>query len=86
MYAQKYETWNPHKLAERSDRRRIVRQAIDQLPPDYRLVVILRDLEQLSTTEAARILEISEGALRVRLHRARQALRALLEKHFGSTL
>ena len=86
MYAQKYETWNPHKLAERSERRRIVRQAIDQLPTNYRLVVILRDLEQLSTAEAAQILEISEGALRVRLHRARQALRALLEKHFGTTL
>ena len=63
-----------------------MRQAIDRLPHDYRLVVILRDIEQLSTTEAARILEISEGALRVRLHRARQALRSLLDKHFGSDL
>ena len=86
MYAQKYEAWNPEKIAERSERQRIVRQAIDQLPPDYRLVVTLRDIEQLSTAEAARVLEISEGALRVRLHRARQALRTLLEKHFGSTL
>ncbi len=86
MYAQKYEAWNPHLHAERSERQRIVREAIDRLSPDYRLVVILRDIEQLSTSEAARILEISEGALRVRLHRARQALRALLEKHFGSDL
>ena len=86
MYAQKYPAWNPHQLAERAERRRIVHEAIDQLPPNYRLVVILRDIEQLSTAEAARILEISEGALRVRLHRARQALRALLEKHFGTTL
>lgn len=85
-YTQTYETWNPHKFAERAERHRIVRAAIDQLPPDYRLVVILRDLEQLSTAEAAQVLDISEGALRVRLHRARQALRALLEKHFGSTL
>ena len=83
MYAQKYEAWNPHRLAERSERQRLVRAAIEQLPSDYRLVVVLRDLEQLSTAEAARILEISEGALRVRLHRARQALRSLLEKHFG---
>ena len=86
MYAQKYEAWNPQRIAERSERQQIVREAIDRLPPDYRLVVMLRDIEQLSTTEAARILEISEGALRVRLHRARQALRALLEKHFGSDL
>lgn len=84
MYAQKYEAWNPQKLAERSERKRLVHQAIDKLPPDYRMVVILRDIEQLSTTEAARMLEISEGALRVRLHRARQALRTLLAKHFGA--
>ena len=82
MYVQKYKNWDPQKLAELSDRRRLVREAIDQLPPTYREVVILRDLEQLSTAEAARVLEISEGALRVRLHRARQALRALLEPHF----
>ncbi len=84
MYAQTYTDWNPLRLAERSERQRLVRQAIDQLPPDYRLVVILRDLEGLSTAEAARVLDISEGALRVRLHRARQALRALLEPHFGT--
>ena len=86
MYAQKVDAWNPQRQAERSERRHLVRQAIDRLPSDYRLVVILRDIEQLSTTEAARILEISEGALRVRLHRARQALRSLLDKHFGSDL
>lgn len=86
MYAQNYEAPNPLRQAEHAERRRIVREAIDRLPADYRLVVILRDIEQLSTSEAARILEISEGALRVRLHRARQALRALLEKHFGSDL
>lgn len=84
MYAQQPKVWNPQKQVERSERQQLVRKAIDQLPPDYRTVVVLRDLEQLSTAEAARILEISEGALRVRLHRARQALRALLEKHFGA--
>jgi RNA polymerase sigma-70 factor (ECF subfamily) len=84
MYVQKYEDWDPHKLTERSERQRLVREAIDQLPPDYRLVVVLRDLEGLSTAEAARVLEISDGALRVRLHRARKALRSLLEPHFGS--
>ena len=84
MYAQKYKAWDPEKLAERSERVRLVHEAIDRLPPDYRFVIILRDLEQLSTAEAARALNISEGALRVRLHRARQALRALLEKYFGT--
>ena len=82
MYARSYEGWDPQQVAEKNERRRLVREAIDQLPPDYRTVVVLRDLEQLSTAEAARILEITDGALRVRLHRARQALRALLEPHF----
>lgn len=86
MYAQKIEPWNPERYTEHAERQRIVREAIDRLPPDYRLVIILRDLEQLSTSEAAQVLDISEGALRVRLHRARQALRTLLETHFGPDL
>ena len=82
MYVQRPESWNPQKFTEQSDRRRIVREAIDRLPEDYRTVIVLRDLEELSTEEAARILNISNGATRVRLHRARQALRALLCEHF----
>lgn len=82
MYAGRHEAWDPEQIAERNERRRLVREAVDRLPPDYRTAVVLRDLEELSTAEAARILDISEGALRVRLHRARQALRALLDEHF----
>ena len=82
MYAEPYETWSPHKLAERAERRALVHAAIEQLPDDYRTIVTLRDIEELSTAETARILEISEGAARVRLHRARQALRKLLDGYF----
>ncbi len=82
MYVQHFEPWRPDRATEQSERRELVRRAIDQLPDDYRLVVILRDMEELSTAEAARVLEINEGAVRVRLHRARQALRALLDSHF----
>lgn len=59
-----------------------VRAAIDRLPAPYRTVLLLRDIEEIDTDEAAQLLDISEGALRVRLHRARQALRALLEPLF----
>lgn len=83
MYAEKVEPWSPEKMAERSERKRLVHEAIDQLPETYREVVILRDLEELSTAEAAEVVGITEGALRVRLHRARQALRGLLARHFG---
>jgi RNA polymerase sigma-70 factor (ECF subfamily) len=75
------ETWNPQKLAERSERKRVVHEAIDRLPADYRMVIMLRDIEEMSTAEVAKVLDISEGAVRVRLHRARQALRKLLDPY-----
>lgn len=82
MYADRYQTWSPDRLAELGERRRLVREAIDRLPDNYRMVIVLRDMEELSTAETARILEIGEGAVRVRLHRARQALRTMLDQYF----
>lgn len=81
-FSRSVEMWEPHRIAEKQERLRLVREAIDKLPDDYREVVLLRDMSELSTTEAAQILGLSEGALRVRLHRARQALRTLLEVYF----
>lgn len=82
MYVDGHHRWHPDAVAERNERHRLVHAAIDKLPETYRTVVILRDLEDLSTAEAAQVLGISEGAVRVRLHRARQALHALLADHF----
>jgi RNA polymerase sigma-70 factor (ECF subfamily) len=65
-----------------SETRSIVRRAIDRLPDSYRAVLLLRDIEELSTEETARSLDITANAVKIRLHRARQALRALLEPHF----
>ena len=56
-----------------------VQAAIDRLPETHRVVLVLRDLEGLSTREAAEMLGVEENALKVRLHRARAALRSLLE-------
>ena len=75
--------WSPHKMAEANERKRLVHESIARLPDDYRVVLTLRDIEELSTADVARTLEISEGAVRVRLHRARQALKKLLTRHFG---
>ena len=83
MYTEMYEAWNPQKVVEFQERKDLLHKAIDQLPSDYRDVVSLRDIEELSTSEVAELLEISEGAVRVRLHRARQALRKLLEQYFN---
>jgi RNA polymerase sigma-70 factor (ECF subfamily) len=46
-------------------------------------VLLLRDIEELNTDHTAEILEITPGAVKTRLHRARQALRSLLEPHFA---
>jgi RNA polymerase sigma-70 factor, ECF subfamily len=73
------EPWPADAGAERREVRERVRAAIDRLPESYRTVVLLRDIEELTTDEAAQALGISTGALKVRLHRARQALRALLD-------
>jgi len=71
------------ELLERRETRALVRHAIDQLPEIYRTVVVLRDVEELDTEEAADALGITTTAVKVRLHRARQALRTLLEGSLG---
>jgi len=65
-------------VLERDETRRRVRAAIARLPEAYRAVLLLRDIEEVSTAEAARMLGASENAVKIRLHRARQALRTLL--------
>jgi RNA polymerase sigma-70 factor (ECF subfamily) len=59
--------------------RKAVRSAIDELPDLYRDVLLLRDIEELSTEEAAAALGITVAALKTRLHRARLALRERLD-------
>ncbi|MFQ5513470.1 MAG: sigma-70 family RNA polymerase sigma factor [Myxococcota bacterium] len=66
---------------EREQLRRLVRDRIDELPDRYRTVLLLRDIEELSTEETAEMLEITANAVKIRLHRARQALRQLLDPH-----
>lgn len=73
----------PDHAIERRELHALVRSCIDRLPDTYRTVLILRDLEELCTETTAEILQINEGAVKVRLHRARQALRALLEPHLA---
>jgi RNA polymerase sigma-70 factor (ECF subfamily) len=58
-----------------------VEWALGRVPPDYRTAVILRDIEGLSTVEAAQVLEINEAALKSRLHRGRVLLRQLLDDY-----
>ena len=70
----------PVDLLEQRETRRIVRGCIDRLPETYRTVLMLRDIEELDTDEVAALLQITSNAVKIRLHRARQALRTLLEQ------
>jgi RNA polymerase sigma-70 factor (ECF subfamily) len=67
---------------ERSETREAVQRMIAQLPEIYRTVLLLRDVEGLDTEEVARLLGVTCGVIKTRLHRARQALRTLLEGQF----
>ncbi len=73
--------WEDEALARltRAETRAHIRACIDRLPDPYREVLVLRDIEELDTEQTAQHLGINPGAVKTRLHRARQALRTLLE-------
>jgi RNA polymerase sigma-70 factor (ECF subfamily) len=75
----------PSELLQRQETRELVRRMIDELPDSYRVVLLLRDIEELSTDEVARMLEATPNAIKIRLHRARQALRAKLDQRYRMT-
>lgn len=74
--------WPPNPLEdlERHEKQRLVRRSIDRLPTSYRMVILLRDIEGLSGKETGDLLGITTNAVKVRLHRARQALREILDR------
>ena len=69
---------DPERLYEREETRRLVRQELARLPLRYRAAVMLRDIEQLSTAEAAAVLELPVATLKTRLLRGRLMLRESL--------
>ena len=68
-------------VLESRETRQLVRKLIDELPETYRNVLMLRDIEGLDTKETADLLEVTPNAVKIRLHRARLALRTLLDPH-----
>ena len=78
--------WTAQSLSkvETDETRSAIRHCIDQLPETYRTALLLRDIQELDTAAVASLLEISPDAVKVQLHRARQALKTLLELIFGS--
>jgi RNA polymerase sigma-70 factor, ECF subfamily len=69
----------PDAQALDAEMRATLDRAIASLPEIYRSVILLRDVEELSTEETAQILEVTEQTVKMRLHRARLAVRQMLE-------
>jgi RNA polymerase sigma-70 factor (ECF subfamily) len=84
-HVEQFADWNTPAdlLMERHQTRATVRACIERLPDNYRVVLLLRDIEERSTQEAAEALSITPTAVKVRLHRARQALSTLLRKEYA---
>ncbi len=77
--------WNisPEKIAENGELKDILNKAINKLPPDYRIVFMLRDIQGFSTEETAKAINLTVPAVKSRLHRARAFLRNELNNTFS---
>lgn len=73
----------PEEILLSKESREKMMEALEKLPPEYRAVFILRDLEGLSNSETAEAMGLSVAAVKSRLHRARLTLRGLLSEYFG---
>jgi RNA polymerase sigma-70 factor, ECF subfamily len=71
----------PDVLMEAAEMDRIMQRAIEALPEEHRLLVILRDVDEMSYDEIAEITSLPEGTIKSRLHRARMAIKEELDKH-----
>ena len=77
---------DPLAGAARAEMRRFLEQAIDALPEPFRIVYLMREIEECSVEETARILSIKPETVKTRLHRARRMLRSHLEMQAAGSL
>ena len=71
----------PDRRMLQSEMKQVLDTAISELPQNYRSVVLLRDVENLSTSETAHVLDLTEDVVKTRLHRGRLALRQKLDEY-----
>ncbi len=76
----------PDELVEGMQLELVVKRAIGQLEPDFREVLVLRDVEDLSYEEIAAVTGLPDGTVKSRIHRARGQLRAIVEKAMGESV
>jgi RNA polymerase sigma-70 factor (ECF subfamily) len=74
----------PEVNTARMQIRHLIEQAVDGLPPDFRVVFVMRDVEDCSIQETAEFLDIRPETVKTRLHRARRLLRIALDEKIGA--
>jgi RNA polymerase sigma-70 factor (ECF subfamily) len=77
---------NPESEASRAEIRRLLERAVDDLPDSFRIVFVMREIEQMNVEETASQLDIPPETVKTRLHRARRMLREALQEKLGSSL
>lgn len=79
--------WAPGPVEQllNQEMQRVMDEAIEALPPEFRQVFILRDVEEMSNADVAEILDLSVAAVKSRLHRARLKVRNRLAQYFSET-
>lgn len=77
---------DPERAAAREEIRRLLERAIDDLPAPFRVVFVMRALEEMSVAETATNLGLREETVKTRLHRARRLLRRALDERLASAL
>jgi RNA polymerase sigma-70 factor (ECF subfamily) len=85
MQASDQKTPSPEDNAARTELTALLEESILALPTSYRTVLVLRDLEEMSTSETAQALDLSDTNVKVRLHRAHEMLRAELMTRAGAS-
>ena len=71
----------PDRQILQSEMKHVLDQAISGLPENYKSVILMRDVEELSTLETAQVLDLTEDVVKTRLHRARLAVRQKLDEY-----
>ncbi len=77
---------DPERAVARREIRKLLEDSVDALPDTFRLVFVMRDVEEMSIEETASFLGIRPETVKTRLHRARRLLREALDEHLASTL
>jgi RNA polymerase sigma-70 factor, ECF subfamily len=77
---------DPERAAAGRELTGLVEQAIDALPDIYRSVLVMREMEGMTTAETAAVLDVAEEVVKTRLHRARASLRDVVERRIGERL